>query len=233
MRSIRCLSAILLSLLLPALVLAGTTTSAQAKDDPYAYWLYFSVEGGKFSYQDVGPGTYVPEDGDVEGYRYASALFPPTQEPRADLTEVNFDTVCADTAAEDGKKRVAVLIDYGIDGDAPSGDADAPDPVAECAVVPTAATGLQTLQSVADVRTDKNSGVCGIDAYPSGGDCFAAADAVSAEDSGPVDFTILGADEASDDDGDDSNLPLLLGVGAAVVVLGGGGLLLARRNRSA
>jgi LPXTG-motif cell wall-anchored protein len=227
----RSLAATLLTLIAAGFGVVGAATPAQA-DDPYAYWLYYSVEDGAYVYQDVGASDFVPEDGSIEAYRYASALFPPAQQPRADLADVTFDAVCGDTEAADGEKQVAVLIDYGIDGDAPNGDAEAPDPVAECAVVPVDATGLQTLQSVADVRTDKTNGVCGIDAYPSGGDCFALADEESAPDGEPVEFAIAG-DEAADDDEDDSNWLLLAGVGALVVVIGAGGVVLARRNRSA
>jgi LPXTG-motif cell wall-anchored protein len=231
MRTTRSLRAFA-PLLAAAFAVVGLSSPAQA-DDPYAYWLYFSVEDGEFSFQDVGPAQYKPKDGDVEAYRYASALFPPTQEPRADLTEVSFDAVCGDAEAGEGEKRVAVLIDYGIDGDAPSGDADAPDPVAECAVVPAKATGIQTLQAVAEVRSE-DGGVCGIDGYPSSGDCFALAEEVSADDAGPVEFTVAADGEDVGGSGDDdSNWPLLVGVGGVVLLIGAGGVVMARRNRAA
>lgn len=225
----RSLAATLLTLLTAGFGVIGLASAAQA-EDPYAYWLYYSVEDGAYVYQDEGAATFVPEDGGIEAYRYAAALFPPTQEPRADLAEVDFDAVCGDEEAAEGEKRVAVLIDYGIDGDAPSGDADAPDPVAECAVVAEDATGLQTLQSVAEVRTDKDNSVCGIDAYPSAGDCFGIAEAVS-DNGEPVEFTI--GDDAAADEEDDSNWPMVAGAGVLVVAIGAGGVFLARRNRAA
>jgi hypothetical protein len=224
----------LLTAVLTSLTVIGTAGTASA-EDAYAYWLYYTVDDGAFVYQEnAGPATFVPEDGSVEAYRYAAALFPPTQKPRVDLEKVNFDTVCGDTAAEDGTKRVAVVIDYGIDGDAPNGDADAPAAAAECAVVATDATGFQTLQAVAKVRTDKDTAVCGVDGYPAAGDCFAKAEKASAQDAEPLEVN-LGEEstDSADDDEDDRNLPMLLGAGVVVVLLGAGGVLLARRNKTA
>lgn len=229
---VRRLFAATLTAVLTSLAVLGSAGSAAA-EDAYAYWLYYTVEDGAFVYQEnAGPATYVPKDGGVEAYRYAAALFPPTQKPRVDLEEVSFETVCGDTEAEEGKKRVAVVVDFGIDGDAPNGDADAPDPTAECAVVAEDATGLQTLQAVAEVRTDKDNAVCGVDAYPAAGDCFAKADQASAADAEPVAVELGDEAKADTDEDDDSNLPLLLGAGALVLVLGAGGVLLARRNKA-
>ncbi len=224
----------LLTLIAVGLGVVGFAAPAQA-DDPYAYWLYYTVDDGEFVYQETeGPGTFIPKDGGIEAYRYASALYPPTQAPRADLTEVDFDEVCDDVVAGEGEKRVAVLIDYGFDGDAPqAGSEDAPDPRAACAVVPEKANGYQTLDAVADIRTDADNGVCGVDGYPVSGDCFPPGKEIS-EDGGLVEFTIAGeGDEADDDDDDDSNWPLLAGAGAVVVLIGAGGVLMARRNRAA
>ena len=223
MFAVRSLAASLLTLIAVGFGVVGLAAPAQA-EDPYAYWLYYTVEDGAFVYQETeGPGTFVPEDGGIEAFRYASALYPPTQAPRADLTEVTFEAVCGDTEAVDGKKRVAVLIDYGLDGDAPGdADEDAPDPRAECAAVPVDATGYQTLSAVAEIRTDADGGVCGVDGYPAAGDCFPPGDEVTPEDSGPVEFTIAAdGGAAGGDEDDDSNWPLLAGAGALVVALVG------------
>ena len=67
-------------------------------------------------------------------------------------------------------KRVAVYIDYGVADEAPKGGGTPPAPAADCAVVPTAASGQDVLDSVADLRKDAKSGLlCGIDSYPATG----------------------------------------------------------------
>lgn len=235
MRTSRSIVISFVSFLLAGLAVVGSAGAASA-EDAYAYWLYYTVADGKLVYQETaGPATFVPEDGGIEAYRYAAAVFPPKQAPRIDLEKVTFDAVCGDTEAETGKKRVAVVIDYGIDGDAPAGGPDAPDPVAECAVVATDANGLQTLQSVAKVRTGDQSSLCAIDAYPSGGECFAAAPKESAADGDPVTVTIAGddADGTGKGDDEDTNTLLYAGFAGIFVVLVAGGAFLARRRSSA
>lgn len=226
--------ATLLSLLVIALGLVATATPAQAADDAYAYWLYYTVQDGEFSFQEnKGPASYVPADGDIEGYRFAAAVFPPTQAPRADLSEVDFETVCGDVSADEGEKRVAVLIDYGLPSDA-TGDDETPTPTAECAVVPEKANGLQVLGAVSDTRLGDKSSLCAINGYPGTG-CFEAAAKASPEDKGPVTFEVAGPGAAADDAqaDDDSNTLLIGGAAAVIVLLALGGLLLNRRRSAA
>jgi cobalamin biosynthesis Mg chelatase CobN len=79
-----------------------------------------------------------------------------------------FGQVCDATDAQSGMKRVAVVLDYGraVDGD---GSSSPPDVAAECAVVPTAATGAEVLAAVAAVRNGTTGLVCGINGYPATG----------------------------------------------------------------
>ena len=58
-----------------------------------------------------------PADGGVEGWRFAispatSSTIPPRHSP-------SFSSLCGNTPAEDGKKRVGLVIDYGTSSDAP------------------------------------------------------------------------------------------------------------------
>ena len=232
MRSIRTLLTTFLVLFLAGFTLVGTSSSASAAD-VYRYWVYFQVQDGEYVSSDKGFGDTVPADSSIEAYRYAApAAYPSTNLPRADLADVTFDKVCADTEAADGKKRVAVIIDYGVEAD--SDGAEVPEPEAACALVDEKATGAQTLASVEDVRQNKSSFgplLCAIDGYPAVGCADVKADAATPADGAPLDFD-LDADKADSDDEDDSNLPLLLGAGAVVVLLGAGGVLLARRNKA-
>jgi LPXTG-motif cell wall-anchored protein len=238
MRSLRTATSRLLSLLIAGLALAGTTGSARAAE-VFRFWMYSSVVDGEVKIYDKGPGVTNPADGSVEAYRYGGSVdFPPHVNPRADLDELTFEAICGEIEPVDGQKRVAVLVDFGVEEDAPDGQ-EPPAPFADCAQVPMDATGLQTLDAVADVRTEKSSAgpsLCGIDGYPAAGPCFATATAPSPDDAEPLDFTIrsaAGDDAADETGGEDSNMPLLLGVGAAVVAIAAGGLLLSRRNKSA
>ena len=79
---------------------------------------------------------------------------------------MTFDAVCVDTPAVDGQKRVAVIIDFGVEADAEG--QEIPAPKAACAQVPTEANGLQVLEAVAEIRTENHGGplLCAIDGYP-------------------------------------------------------------------
>jgi hypothetical protein len=239
MRSIRTVFATFLVLFLAGFTLVGTSGSASAAQssaaDSYRYWMYSSVIDGEFTTYDVGVGGSKPKDGTIEAYRYASSAdYPPHVAPRADLEKLTFDAICGHVDAADGQKRVGVLVDFGEEFDAAEGE-EPPAPFAGCAQVPTNATGLQVLQSVADVRTEKSSSgplLCGIDGYPAA-KCSLTVSESTPADSGTVDFAIKGVgDDAETDDDDGSNMPMLLGIGAVVVLLGAGGVALNRRNKS-
>ena len=250
-RAVRSALLPLLTLLLAGFVSVGTAPAGSASSgaaDVYRYWGYYTVTDGAFVAQETGPAGATPKDGDIEGYRYAApADFKNPNLPRADLSVVTFDAVCGDKTAADGQKRVAVLIDYGVESDAADGETP-PDPEALCAVVSEKFNGLQTLQSVApDLRTQKSSFgplLCGISGYPATG----CADVKVAEgtpaDGAPVEFTGLADDSSGSDSSDtsaaadsgsgsdDSNAPLLIGLGILVVAIVAGGIVLQRRNAS-
>jgi hypothetical protein len=148
-------------------VLLGILTAGPAAAANYQYWGYYQLTNGAWTFSQKGPAETNPADGSVEGWRWAitEESGTPPRNPRVTPT---FEQVCGASAAESGKKRVGVVLDYGraADGD---GGATVPDPVAECAVVPTAATGAEVLAAVATVRTGDGGLVCGIDNYPASG----------------------------------------------------------------
>jgi len=132
----------------------------------YQYWGYYQVVDGTWAFYQVGPDKSAPKDGAIEGWRWAvdDGTGATPRLPRALPT---FTAVCDTTAAETGKKRVAVVLDYGrpADGD---GKTTPPQPRAKCASVATAATGAEVLAAVAEVRTGGGL-VCGLDSYPASG----------------------------------------------------------------
>lgn len=240
--TLRAAVSALLSLFLAGGVVAGTSSSAQAAD-VYRYWAYFAVEDGEFVAQETGPAGATPADGATEAYRFAApADFENPNLPRADLEELTFETVCADEEAAGGEKRVAVLIDYGVEEDADG--AEVPEPEALCAVVPEDANGLQTLEAVApELRTQKSSFgplLCGISGYPATGCADETVPEGTPADGEPVEFTTAddsseGSDTsaASSSEEDGNNALLLGGIAAVVVLIVAAGLLLRRRSGSA
>jgi hypothetical protein len=150
--------AVLAALLVPA-------SSASAAN--YQYWGYYELTNNAWAFSAKGPAETTPAEGAVEGWRWAiddgTGAAPRT--PRAVVT---FDQVCSQVAAEPGKKRVAVVVDYGRAADGNPATTP-PDPTADCAVVPTAATGAEVLASVGAVRNDAAGLVCGIGDYPATG----------------------------------------------------------------
>jgi hypothetical protein len=140
----------------------GPADSAQASSG-YKFWNYFHGHGSTWQFADTGAASYVPRDGSVEGWRYGISDGVHGRQPR---TVPNFGTVCADSPPRSGEKRVAVVIDYGLLEEAPTGETP-PKPVGACAVVPTEFNGEQVLQAVATIRIDAM--VCGISGYPATG----------------------------------------------------------------
>jgi hypothetical protein len=223
------------SLLLAAFAVAALAGPAHAEDG-YRYWHYFHLDGSTWAFSEVGAADHQPEDGAVEGFRFGTSTMSQPIEPRADLDEVDFDTVCADTDAAEGEKRVAVLIDYGVD----EGQGNPPDPRAECAVVAEDASTQQVLQQVADVRVEGGM-ACALDGYPASGcgDPVPAAEVPTDEE--PVAFALAADTDAdSDADGtsgaaDDSEAvnPWLFALAALVVILVVAAVVTARRRKTA
>ncbi|WP_033822490.1 SCO2322 family protein, partial [Kitasatospora sp. MBT63] len=110
-----------------------------------------------------------------------------------------------------GRKRVAVVLDFGTAADSPPGALDAgqspPAPRTACASVPSGATSAEVLAAVAPpLRYDSAGLLCAIAGYPRAG-CGepVAATSKSSDGGGPSVGLIAGA-----------ALVLLLGAGAVV-----------------
>lgn len=154
----------LVAAVLLALVAAVVAPAAPASAAAYRYWGYFQLQDTTWGFATKGPDQVTPADGAVEGWRFAVAGETDARMPRATAT---FADLCGDTAAEAGKKRVGVVVDYGRAADAEDGK-EPPAPVGKCAVVDTRATGAEVLAAVATVRAEGGL-VCGIDSHPGSG----------------------------------------------------------------
>jgi len=233
----------MLTLLLTSLTIVGVSSPAHAADY-YRYWIYFQVADGKYVVSQTGFGGTTPTDGSIEAYRYAApADYNSPNLPRVDLTAVTFDSVCGDTEPADGQKRVAVILDFGVEADA-EGQA-VPEPKAACAQVPAKATGLQVLDAVSDVRSETSSmgpSLCGIDGYPAKHCADVVTKTATPADDGFVEIEAAPVADDTDDTADDtadakkeddSKTGLYAGLGVLVLALLTAGAFVARRRNAA
>ncbi|MCX4991261.1 MULTISPECIES: SCO2322 family protein [unclassified Streptomyces] len=208
--------ALALALALLLLVLGG---AGQARAVGYRYWSFWDLTGGKWTYATQGPSTARPSDGDVQGFRFAvSEDSQHAVQPRG---KRDFAAICAGTPAQQGKKRVALVIDSGTAADAPSGETP-PSPRTACARVAPDASTAEALAAVAKpLRYDTNALLCAISGYPRTG----CGDPVAATEP-----TASARPHASEPARHGPSVGLLAGV-AAVAVLGAGAVWQARRHR--
>ena len=136
---------------------------ADAHAASYRYWTYWQGTAGAWAFATAGPAFTLPPDGSVEGWRFAVTTQAGTASSQPGTLPA-FDALCGGTAPAEGKKRIALVVDSGAQGDGPAGER-APAPVATCVVADADATGYDVLRSVAEVRTD-NGLVCSIGGYP-------------------------------------------------------------------
>ncbi|MFG2632721.1 SCO2322 family protein [Streptomyces sp. NPDC048362] len=148
--------------LLATLVLLLATAQAHAAG--YRYWSFWERAGGHWTYATQGPSVVRPDDGTVQGFRFAvSADSADASRPRG---TADFTSICAHTPAESGRKRVALVLDFGTAADAPSGEAP-PARRTVCARVAPDATSAEALAAVAKpLRYDTNALLCAISGYP-------------------------------------------------------------------
>jgi MYXO-CTERM domain-containing protein len=140
-------------------------TAPVVAEQAYRYWTYWVLDAGQWSFSQVAPAGTLPQDGAVQGWRFAVTTIAGSSSsaPRTDPA-LAFERACAGTTAPVGSKRIAVVIDPGEVDSAPLGES-APPPRAACAVVDGDATGAKALSTIADLRVEDGL-VCAIDGYP-------------------------------------------------------------------
>jgi hypothetical protein len=211
---IRRATVLFLAALLPLPAGAG-----QAQAVGYRYWSFWEQNGTAWTYATQGPSLARPADGDVHGFRFS------VSENSADAAKprgaADFATICAKTPAADGRKRVALVIDFGTPADAPSGETP-PTGRTACARVPEDATTAEALASVAKpLRYDTNALLCAIAGYPKRG----CGEQVAAEKPAAP------AEEETESNDSGPSIGLVAGI-AVVVLLGTAALWQARRRAS-
>ncbi|MFF4327286.1 SCO2322 family protein [Streptomyces sp. NPDC001591] len=137
----------------------------------YRYWSFWqSGAGGTWEYATEGPSTARPADGATLGFRFAVSKDAGAEASRP-RTGPGFEAVCGGTAAAEGRKRVALVLDFGEPGDTPAGETPPQDsPRTACAQLPPDATAAEALASVAKpLRYNGAALLCAISGYPKSG----------------------------------------------------------------
>ncbi|WP_406458981.1 SCO2322 family protein [Streptomyces sp. NBC_00876] len=214
----------------PALFGAGTAQAAG-----YRYWSFWEGSGNEWAYATQGPSLVRPDDGAVQGFRFSvSADSQDASKPRR---SPGFAKICAGTPAEDGTKRVALVIDPGTAADAPDGEKP-PALRTACAQVPKDASSADALASVAKpLRYGSDALLCAISGYPVSG----CGEQVSGNGDGSTDSDSDASGTATADSsapasagdsgsGGGPSAGVLVGVGA-VLLLGIAAVAQARRRR--
>ncbi|OKK19387.1 hypothetical protein AMK16_14775 [Streptomyces sp. CB00455] len=144
--------------------------AAPAPAAGYRYWSFWDGAGGRWAYAAVGPSMARPADGTVQGFRFAVSKDAADQasQPRA---AADFEAVCGATAPAQGRKRVAVVIDFGVPADAPAGEAPPQgEPRTGCAQLAPQGTAAEALAAVAKpLRYNGAALLCAVSGYPEQG----------------------------------------------------------------
>lgn len=215
-------------LTLPSLVVGIVLTllaASPALASTYRYWSFWDGTGGTWAYATQGPSSARPADGSVQGFHYVVSKDAADQAapPRADA---DFAAVCAGTAPVAGKKRIALVIDFGTAAEAQAGDTPPQDaPRTACAQVGPDATAAEALAEVAKpLRYNSAALLCAVSGYPKQGCGEPVADTAPA----PAKSGDAGV---SGDSGGGPSAGLLAGI-AAVAALGAAAVWQSRRRRT-
>lgn len=167
-------------------VLLTLLGSSPALAAGYRYWSFWEASGGQWQYATQGPSTARPADGATLGFRFSVSQDAAAEaaKPRA---AADFAAVCAGTEAAEGRKRIAVVVDFGVPADAPAGDAPPQDtPRTACAQVAPDATAAEALAAAAKpLRYNSAALLCAVSGYPKQGCGEPIADAGQKPDPNP------------------------------------------------
>ncbi|MFI9034929.1 SCO2322 family protein [Streptomyces sp. NPDC053726] len=215
-------AAALLVVLGAVLAVLGAGTAQAAG---YRYWSFWEGSATGWTYATQGPSLVRPDDGAVQGFRFS--VSEDSQDSAQPRRSPGFAKICADTPAEAGTKRVALVIDPGTAGDAPAGETP-PALRTACAQVAPDASAAEALASVAKpLRYSSDALLCAISGYPGSG----CGEQVSGNGHKAPEPSASPA--ASDGSGGSVGGPsagVLVGVGA-VLLLGIAAVVQARRRR--
>lgn len=146
------------------------TVAAPAQAAAYRYWSYWHVDNGAWAFSQVGAGGWRVQDGSVEGWHFAVSPNTRSAPPPRYAASKAFDELCGDTAKVGGQVRVALVLDFGVGADYPSGDGPpVPALVGDCYVVPDRSTGIDVLNEAKVSVRDQAGLVCALAGHPATG----------------------------------------------------------------
>ncbi|MFF9505495.1 SCO2322 family protein [Streptomyces sp. NPDC014724] len=220
-------TALLVALAAVLAVLGAGTAQAAG----YRYWSFWESSSTGWTYATQGPSLVRPDDGTVQGFRFS--VSEDSQDSAKPRRSPDFAKICADTPAQDGTKRVALVIDPGTAADAPVGETP-PAPRTACARVTPDASTAEALASVAKpLRYSSDALLCAISGYPGSG----CGEQVSGDGHATPSATVspgasvpAAASAGSGGSGGGPSAGVLVGVGA-VLLLGIAAVVQARRRR--
>jgi hypothetical protein len=224
---LRALAAAVLAPLTVSLLLQG---AGPAQAAGYRYWSYWELDGQKWVYATQGPAALRPEDGAVQGFRFS------VSEDSADAATPRdpapFAEICDGTAEREGRKRIALVVDFGTAEDAPEGETP-PKGRAYCASVAEDASAADALAAVAaPLRYDSGALLCAIEGYPRTGCGEQVSAPGTSGGASDADTAGQGAADSSAGPAGSPGPSLGLWAGAgAVLLLGVAAVLQARRRR--
>ncbi len=112
----------------------------------------------------TGPTVDI-KDGAVEGWSFTfSSDDIPSTPPSV---KADFATICGKVKAQDGVKRIGLVIDFGNQSYAPKGQ-KVQKTIVRCVVTANESQGIDVLAQELKVRQDKSGLICGLNGYPVG-----------------------------------------------------------------
>ena len=148
------------------LLLSATTSiaSSEAASKGYRYWGYFQAAPGSTTWTAAMTGPTVDiKDGAVEGWSFVfSSDDIPSEAPSV---KPDFATICSQIKAVPGKKRIALVIDFGKKAYAPAGE-KVKRTMVRCVRTDKKSQGIDVLGQVVKVRAEASGLICGLNGYP-------------------------------------------------------------------
>ena len=139
--------------------------SAQAAETGWRYWGYFQAAPGEASWTAAMTGPTVNvADGSVEGwaFTFSNEAIPNAKTPKV---APSFAKICGKTKPVAGKKRIAVMVDFGSAVLRPKGEST-PRLIQRCVVAENSALGVDVLGQAVRIRAQGSGFICGLNGYP-------------------------------------------------------------------
>jgi hypothetical protein len=205
------LRALLVTLTIAAALLLQVLTSTAAHASDYRYWTFWTGNpDGTWTFAQKGPADIKVTDNFVEGWRFTiSPASGGSPQPR--ITAI-YNQLCPSLTVPAGKVGVAVVIDYGINSEAPTGETPPAGPVTKCVAIPSGSSAADALAAAGTVRANKGL-VCGINGYPAT-ECGVAVAALPS----PSESTVPGGLKPTKAPVDGSGLPSQINPDASVSI---------------